>query len=66
MSIVIVPNVLRDAINAKLESAFKDVPEAEKDREILYKQLLVYFNEHGEVPDFSLIKNNSELLEAKK
>lgn len=33
------------------------VPDAAKDREELYRQLLEYFNDHGVVPDFSLKKN---------
>ena len=56
MCIMIVPNVLRDLINAKLDAAFAACPDAERDREILYKQLLEYFDEHGTVPDFTLFK----------
>lgn len=54
--IVIVPNHLRDAINEKLDAAFKEVPEAEKDRDVLYHKLLEYFDEHGVIPDFKLQK----------
>jgi hypothetical protein len=53
---MIVPNWLRDTINAKLDTAFLTCPEAEKDRDILYNQMLAYFDEHGEVPDFKLVK----------
>lgn len=56
MSWVIVPNSLRDEINAKLDSAFAKAPEAEKDREIFYHQLLNYFDLHGFLPDFKLQK----------
>jgi hypothetical protein len=56
--LVIVPNSLRDAINAKLDAAIAQAPDAEKDRDVLYGQLLAYFNEHGVVPDFSLVKNS--------
>jgi hypothetical protein len=52
----IVPNYVRDAINAKLDAALADVPDAEKDREHLYNGLLMYFNEHGAIPDFSIVK----------
>lgn len=55
--IVIVPNCLRDAINAKLDKAIEACPEAAKDREYFYDQLLAYFDEHGEVPDFNISKN---------
>ena len=56
MSIVIVPNQLRDAIMAKLEAEFAKFPDAEIDRDGLYHQLLAYFDEHGEIPDFRLVK----------
>jgi len=54
MKTVIVPNTLRDAINAKLDDAFAACPEAAKDRDALYYRLLAYFDEHGELPDFTL------------
>ena len=54
---VIVPNSLRDAINAKLDTAIAACPDAAKDRDALYSQLLDYFDEHGEVPDFHLTKS---------
>jgi hypothetical protein len=52
----IVPNYVADALNAKLDAAFSECPEAEKDREVLYVHLLNYFDEHGVIPDFSLKK----------
>jgi hypothetical protein len=52
--IVIVPNNLRDAINAKLDAALALVPDAAKDREHLYGQLLAHFDEHGVLPDFQI------------
>ncbi len=54
--LVIVPNSLADAINAKLDEAFNECPDAEQDREHLYSQLLTHFNEFGVVPDFSLVR----------
>lgn len=60
MNIVIVPNFLRNAINEKLDTAITKCPDAKKDREILYNQLLSYFNEHGELPEFEIIKNKGE------
>jgi hypothetical protein len=53
--LVIVPDSLRNAINAKLDAAIAEHPDAEKDREVLYSQLLGYFNEHGVIPDFTLL-----------
>ena len=51
---MIVPNVLNEAINNKLDEAFAKVPEAEKDRDALYHDLLDYFNEYGVLPEFDL------------
>ncbi len=57
MSIVIVPNVLRDAINARLDDALRDAPaEAVAEREHLYHQLLEYYDEHGVIPECSVVK----------
>lgn len=55
--LVIVPDSLRDAINAKIDEALIAVPEAADHREHFFGQLLAYFDEHGVVPDFSLVKN---------
>ena len=52
----IVPNYIADAINAKLDAAFAECPEAAKDREVLYGHLLDYFDEHGVIPEFSVKK----------
>ena len=56
----IIPNVLRDKINEKLDAAFASCPEAEKDRDIFYHKLLVYFDEYGEIPEFELTKKEGE------
>ena len=56
MEIVIVPNQLRDLIQAKLDEQIVLHPAAEADREELYSQLLGFFNEYGYVPDFELSK----------
>lgn len=45
-------NKVRNAINEKLDQAFVEVPEAIKDREALYDELLRYFNDYGFLPDF--------------
>ena len=52
--IVIVPNELRDAINAKIDTALKACPEVASRREEIYRDLVGYFNEHGEIPEFTL------------
>lgn len=53
---VIVPNYIANAINRKLDEQFKLHPNAEKDHEFLYKQLISYFDEHGVIPEFTLGK----------
>ena len=55
MPMVIVPDTLRDVINAKLDAAFELTPYAEKDRDALYRQLVHYFYEHGVIPEFSVV-----------
>jgi hypothetical protein len=59
MRMVVVPNCLADAINAKIDAALADCPDAAKDRDIFFGQLLEYFDEHGVVPDFRLEKKDS-------
>lgn len=51
---LIVPNYLRDELNQRLDAEIEKHPDAAKDREHLYGQLLAYVNEHGIIPDFSL------------
>ena len=58
MTFVIVPNSLQDAINEKLDVAIAECPEAVADRHLFYAQLLEYFHEHGELPDFTLAKKS--------
>lgn len=54
----IVPDVLRHAIDAALDKAFAECPEAPAgERRQHYEFLLCFFNEHGYVPEFSLVKN---------
>lgn len=55
--IVIVPDSLRHAINRKLDEAIAACPGAEVDRSVLYKEILAYFNEHGELPVFIIEPN---------
>lgn len=58
MRMVIVPNLLADAINTKLDAAIAKYPDAQKDREGLYQQVLNYFDEHGVIPDFDLVRQD--------
>ena len=58
--LVVVPDTLRVAIDKKLDTAIAQHPDAAKDRDELFRQLLSYFNEHGVVPDFDLVKKQHE------
>jgi hypothetical protein len=53
---LIVPDSLRHAIDAKLDAALKEVPDAARDRDHLFRQLLLFFDEHGYLPEFTLGK----------
>lgn len=53
---LIVPDALYDAIHKRLDEAFAECPEAEADREHLYRQLLDAFSRYGTIPEFSLEK----------
>lgn len=59
MMLVIVPNYIRDAINAKIDAALVDCPQAAPDRDMFYDQLLEYFHENGVIPEFSLQKRDA-------
>ena len=63
MSGVIVPNALRDEINKKLDAAIAGCPGAEQDRAEIYQQMLVFYDEHGYVPDFVLTLKEDETHE---
>lgn len=54
MSIVIVPNSLSDAIHAAIDRELNGRPMEAEEREIIYGQLLSYYDEHGRIPDFYL------------
>ncbi len=58
--IVVIYDELNNAINNALDKAIEKCPGAEKERENLYQQLLMYFDEHGVLPDFS-IKSSLEV-----
>ena len=54
------PNALRDEIDAQLDAAIAECPEAAIEREALYEQLLAYYDEHGFVPEFSITKKDGD------
>lgn len=53
---LVVPNYLAAEINALLDAEIAKVPDAAKDRDVLYSQILEYVNDHGVLPQFSLVK----------
>lgn len=57
---VIIPNALSDAINAKLDIAIAEHPDAEVDRQFLYESLVSLFDENGYIPDFHLSKKPTD------
>lgn len=59
MKIILVPNYIEDAINAKLDAAIAECPGAEAGRGELYSQIFRYFDECGEIPNFNLTKKES-------
>lgn len=58
MSLRIVPNYLRDQIYEKLDAEIAKNPDAAKDRDVLFGQLLAYFDQYGVIPEFTLAKHN--------
>ena len=62
MPLYVVPNDLRDTIYAKVDAALEEAPEATPDREVFYDQLLSYFNQHGVVPDFTLVPREQNVI----
>ena len=54
---VIVPNKLRDEINAQLDKALEGMDEeAVAGRSEYFAQLLAFFDDHGRLPDFEIAK----------
>ena len=54
MKLVIVPTSLSNAINLRLDAAYRLVPQAAIDRELHFQTMLNYFDENGFLPEFIL------------
>lgn len=52
--LVVIPNDLRDRLNASIDTALAGRPCDEMSREYLYNWLLLYWDEHGTIPEFKL------------
>lgn len=51
---VIVRNYVADAINAVIDQKLNGRPCDADSREIIFGQVLAYFDEHGHIPEFDL------------
>lgn len=57
--IAVVPNELHDAINRKLDVALVGHETiSPTERADLYQVILEYYDEHGELPEFAVIKRD--------
>lgn len=54
ITFVLVPKTVEAEINSKLDEQFKLFPDAAEERAILKNMLLLFYNEHGFVPNFCL------------
>lgn len=54
---LIVPNDLREAIYVRVDAQLKRCPELAPHRDAIYRELLAYFDMHGEIPNFELAVN---------
>jgi hypothetical protein len=59
----IVPDALYNAIQKRLDEAIAKCPDAAKDREALYHQLLDAFNQYGSIPEFELVPREPPIEE---
>lgn len=55
---VIVPNHISEEINRLLDNAFLEYPEATKEREAFYHQILEFYDNNGCLPEFTIQKVN--------
>lgn len=66
MAFLIVPDFVHDAINAKIDAALAETPEASDGRRHFYEVLLDHYNRHGELPEFTLVKRTASTVDAAK
>lgn len=61
----IVPNYVRDALQAAIDKALDGRPIEADEREHVYCMILEYYSEHGVIPDFSLNPSPADAAVAK-
>jgi hypothetical protein len=59
--LVIVPDLVADMIEAAVDRAIDQNPDAARDRDYIYQVLLDYYDEHGVIPQFTLEKRKFEV-----
>ena len=52
--LVVIHDHVREAINARLDAAIAEVPDAAKERERLYQEIINFYSEYGQLPNFTL------------
>ena len=57
--LLIVPNSLHDAIHESITKVLGGRPCDDESREILYQQILKYYDDHGNIPNFTLTEKAS-------
>lgn len=60
IKMVVIPDALGRAIDAALDKALAETPEASPDRPYFYNELLCFYDEHGYVPEFSLVQKEGK------
>lgn len=58
----IVPNQLRDELYRRIDAQLAVWPELLPEREKVYGDLLLHFDEHGVIPDFDLSPRESAIV----
>lgn len=64
MTLLVVPNAIRDAIYAAIDKALDGRPCTDESREVIYGQILAYYDEYGRIPAFDLTPNQESGDEA--
>lgn len=55
--LIVLPNYVSDRIDAMLDAEIEKHPDAASDRDLFRQQLVNYFAQTGEIPEFTLARN---------